>query len=226
MSRILSCLLIFINFTCLVFAQTPKTSGPPISFKIGKLKYGGGGDYYANPTSLPNLVEFIRKNTRMQIGYEDAFVEPTNPAIFQYPILYMTGHGNVLFSEKEVEYLRKYMLAGGFLIADDNYGMHKYIMREVKKIFPEHEPTLLPHSHPIFRQHYIFENGLPKIHEHDGKPAQAFGVIHEGRLVCLITYECDLGDGWEDPAVHNDPEPVRLKALQMGANIIQYVLTH
>lgn len=196
------------------------------SFKIAKLKYGGSGDWYANKTALPNLFEFIRKNTRMNIFLEEEIVEPSSPKIFQYPMVYMTGHGNVEFSTQDVENLRKYLISGGFLLADDNYGMHKYIMREAKKLFPEHTLVELPFTHPIFKMHYPFENGLPKIHEHDGKPPQGFGIIHEGRLVLLITYECDLGDGWEDPAVHNDPEEIRQKALKMGANIVQYVLTH
>lgn len=195
-------------------------------FKIGKLKYDGGGDWYSNPTSLPNLFRFIDDQTRMQVYMEEEIVDPGSAQIYQYPFLYMTGHGNVIFSQQEVENLRKYLLAGGFLLIDDNYGMRKYITREIQRIFPEYQLQELPHSHPVFSQHYPFEHGLPKIHEHDGKPPQAFGIFHEGRLVLMLTYESDLGDGWEDPEVHHDPEEVRLKALQMGTNIVQYVINN
>jgi len=196
------------------------------SFKVGKLKYDGGGDWYANPSSLPNFYKFFRQNTKGLIYLEEEIVEPSSPAIFQYPLVYMTGHGNVLFHPKDVENLRKYMLAGGVLLADDNYGMFPYIKRELKKVFPEYELTELSFQHPIFHQQFNFPNGLPKIHEHDGKPAQLFAIIHEGRILCLVTYECDLGDGWEDPDVHKDPEEVRQKAFQMGTNILLYVLMH
>jgi hypothetical protein len=195
------------------------------SFRIGKLKYEGGGDWYANPSSLPNLFKFIQQNTRMRISLQEEVVEPSSPLAFQYPMLYMTGHGNVLFNEMEVKNLRKYLLAGGFLLIDDNYGMNKYIVREIKKIFPEYQLANLPTGHPIFHQQFDFPNGIPKIHEHDGKPAEALGIIHEGRLVLLLTYECDLGDGWEDARVHNDSEALRQQALRMGSNVVQYVLT-
>lgn len=216
-------LVIIFSFGCLInlcWAQAQ------FSFKVAKLKYNGGGDWYANPSSLPNLFEFIRQNTRMNIYVEEEIVEPGSAQIFQYPMVYFTGHGNIIFSDAEAKNLRKYLLAGGFLLADDNYGMQKYIVRELKKVFPEYELKEIPFTHPIYHQHYKFPNGLPKIHEHDGKPAQGFGIFHEGRLLCMVTCECDLGDGWEDPEVHNDPPEVRLKALQMGTNIIMYILNN
>lgn len=194
------------------------------TFKIGKLKYSGGGDWYSNPSSLPNLLKYVRQNTRTNVCTDEAVVEPSAPQIFQYPLVYMTGHGNIVFSDEEVKNLRTYLIGGGFLLADDNYGMQPYIRRELKRIFPETELREIGPGHPVYNQHYLFPNGLPKIHQHDGKPAQAFGIVYEGRLVCLVTYECDLGDGWEDRDVHNDPEEVRQKALQMGTNILLYVL--
>lgn len=210
-------LLLFIGSIPLGFSQS--------SFKVGKLKYNGG-DWYANQTSLPNLYKFIKENTRMNINLEEEVVEASNPNILQFPMLYMTGHGNVDFNNTEVENLRKFMFSGGFLLMDDNYGMNKFAKREIKKIFPEFELKEIPFSHPVFNQHFKFPNGLPKIHEHDNKPPQAFGIFIDGRLALMLTYESDLGDGWEDRTVHNDPEDVRLKALQMGANIVMYVINN
>ncbi|HET8839193.1 MAG TPA: DUF4159 domain-containing protein [Flavobacteriaceae bacterium] len=194
--------------------------------EIALLKYNGGGDWYANPTSLPNLIAFSNETIHTSIVSEPATVEPGSQAIFQYPFVHMTGHGNVFFNEDEVQNLRDYLLSGGFLHADDNYGMDEYIRREIAKIFPDEELVELPADHPIFSSFFTFENGLPKIHEHDGKRPQAFGVFHRGRLMLLYTYESDLGDGWENPEVHNDPEAVHLKALQMGANILAYIFKH
>lgn len=191
--------------------------------QIATLKYRGGGDWYANPTALPNLVAFANQNAGTTIGRQIATVEIGSPQIFNYPFLYMTGHGNVVFSQQEAENLRKYLLAGGFLHVDDNYGLNPYFRREIRKVFPEYELIELPFSHPIYHQKYKFPNGLPKVHEHDGKPPQGFGIIHEGRLVLFFTYETDLGNGWEDQVVHGNPEEVRLKALQMGTNMLQYV---
>lgn len=191
--------------------------------EIALLKYNGGGDWYANPTSLPNLIAFCNENIHTSITAEPATVEPSSPEIFQYPFVHMTGHGNVFFNEEEVKNLRNYLLSGGFLHADDNYGMDKYIRREIAKIFPDGELMELPADHPIFSTAFAFKNGLPKIHEHDKKRPQAFGVFHNGRLVFLYTYESDLGDGWENSEVHHDPTEVHLKALKMGANIIEYV---
>ena len=192
---------------------------------IALLKYRGGGDWYANPTSLPNLVRFCNQQLGMNLETNVPTVDVASPELFNYPFVHMTGHGNVLFSDEEVRNLRTYLLAGGFLHIDDNYGISVSARREMKRVFPELDFVELPYSHPIFHQKYDFPNGLPKIHEHDNKPPQAFGLVYEGRLVCLFTYECDLGDGWEDYAVHKDPEELRQKALKMGANILQYVFT-
>ena len=192
---------------------------------IALLKYRGGGDWYANPTSLPNLVQFCNRNLGMVMEKKVPTVDVGSPELFNYPFVHLTGHGNIIFSEEETINLRTYLLAGGFLHIDDNYGLKTAAVREMKKVFPELEFVELPFSHPIFHQKYDFPNGLPKIHEHDAKPPQAFALIYEGRMVCLFTYECDLGDGWEDQAVHKDPEELRQKALKMGANILQYVFT-
>ena len=192
------------------------------SVKIALLKYSGGGDWYANPTSLPNLAMFCNQTINTNIDPNIPEVEPGSQEIFDYPFIHMTGHGNVIFSDLEAANLRKYLEAGGFLHIDDNYGMDPFIRPQIKKIFPDIELIELPPSHPIFNQYFNFPKGLPKIHEHDGKAPQAFGIILNGRLVLLYTYECDLGDGWESEEVHNDPPEVRLKALQMGANIIHY----
>lgn len=188
-------------------------------------KYRGGGDWYANPTSLPNLVKFCNKNLGTNLMPNVATVDLGSPDIFNYPFVHITGHGNVLLSDAEAENLRNYLIAGGFLHIDDNYGIDQSIRAQMKKVFPECNFVELPFSHPIYHQKYNFANGLPKIHEHDNKPPQGFGIIFEGKLVCFYSYECDLGDGWEDASVHNDSEATRTKALQMGANIIQYVFT-
>jgi hypothetical protein len=191
--------------------------------QIALLKYNGGGDWYANPTSLPNLIAFANRNAGMNIHPEPATVDVGSPEIFNYPFIHMTGHGNVVFSAAEAENLRQYLIGGGFLHIDDNYGMDKYVRPQIKRVFPEYDLIELPPSHPIYNQKYNFPDGLPKIHEHDGKPAQGFGIIHNGRLVLYYTYECDLGDGWEDQIVHKNSEDTRLKALRMGANILQFV---
>ncbi len=191
--------------------------------EIAVLKYEGGGDWYSNPTSLPNLISFCNENLNTVLEPKPKTVEPGSTDIFQYPFVHMTGHGNVFFSEEDATNLRNYLLSGGFLHIDDNYGMNEYIRRELKKVFPEKELTELPSEHPIFNAAFPFPNGLPKIHEHDGKRPQAFGIFENDRLVLLFTYETDLGNGWENQEVHNDPEEVRLQALKMGANIIKYV---
>jgi len=190
--------------------------------EVAILKYKGGGDWYSNPTALPNLVAFCNNNIDTKIATKPQTVEVGSTDIFQFPYLHMTGHGNVFFSENDAENLRNYLISGGFLHIDDNYGMKPYITKELKKVFPNQELVELPANHAIFNIAYKFPNGLPKIHEHDGKRPQAFGLFHENRLVLLFTFESDLGDGWEDQAVHNDPADVREKALQMGANIIKY----
>lgn len=194
------------------------------SYKIAVLKYNGGGDYYANPSSVPNLIRFCNQQLKTNISLDVPFVDVGSKDLFQYPFVHMTGHGNVVFSASEVENLRTYLEAGGFLHIDDNYGMDQYIRVEIKKIFPSNELVEIPSNHPIFHQKFNF-NGLPKIHEHDGKRAQAFGIFSEGKLVLLYTYETDLGDGWEDPEVHKDSPEKRKEALQMGANIITYVFS-
>ncbi|MEL4308878.1 DUF4159 domain-containing protein [Joostella sp. CR20] len=190
--------------------------------EIALLKYNGGGDWYANPTALPNLIAFCNANVHTTIKAKPATVEVGSVDIFQYPFLHMTGHGNVVFSEKEAENLRNYLLSGGFLHIDDNYGMANYLKKELPKVFPEKELIEIPSNHPIFNQPYAFPNGLPKIHEHDGKRPQAFGIFEQDKLILLFTFESDLGDGWEDLEVHNDPKETHEKALKMGANIVRY----
>jgi hypothetical protein len=195
------------------------------SYKIALLKYNGGGDWYANPTSLTNLIDFCNTNLKTNIDKEYATVDVGSSEIFNYPYVDMTGHGNVIFSDQETANLRKYLVGGGFLHISDNYGIDKFIRPQMKKVFPELDFVELPFDFPIYHQKYNFPKGLPKIHEHDNKRPQGFGLIWEGRLVCFYDYECDLGDGWEDQAVHKDSNEIRLKALQMGANIIQYVFS-
>ncbi|MFN3342944.1 MAG: DUF4159 domain-containing protein [Flavobacteriales bacterium] len=194
------------------------------SYQFAVLKYNGGGDWYANPTALPNLVEFCNKNLYMNISKEIATVEVGSPDLFNYPFVHMTGHGNVVFSQRDVDNLRKYLMAGGFLHISDNYGMDPFIRKELEKLFPGSKLIELPPSHAIYNQKYAFPKGLPKIHEHDNKPAQGFGLFYQQRMVLFYDYECDLGDGWEDPSVHKDSEETRSKALKMGANIVQYAL--
>lgn len=212
-----------IFFFLLLIGSVPLFAQTSPALKIALLKYRGGGDWYANPTSLTNLIQFCNKNLGTQIYPENDIVDAGSPEIFNYPFIHMTGHGNIVFSETEAQNLRKYLIGGGFLHIDDNYGMDEFIRPQLKKIFPELELVELPFSHPIYKQKYEFKNGLPKIHEHDGKAPQGFGYIWEGRLVVFYTYETDLGDGWEDASVHGDSDATRAKALQMGANIIQYV---
>ncbi|HEY9185991.1 MAG TPA: DUF4159 domain-containing protein [Salegentibacter sp.] len=191
--------------------------------KIALLKYDGGGDWYANPTALPNLIKFSNENANTSVDLKPETVSPGSTAIFQYPFIHMTGHGNVYFSDGDAENLRNYLLSGGFLHIDDNYGMEPYLLEALKKVFPDRELQELSAEHPVFNQVFKFPGGLPKIHEHDNKPPQALGIFEEKRLILLFTVESDLGDGWESPEVHNDPEEVRLKALKMGANILKYV---
>lgn len=191
--------------------------------EIALLKYKGGGDWYANPTSLQNLIAFCNSNINTKIEAKPETVEVGSTDIFQYPFLHMTGHGNVFFSDEDAENLRNYLISGGFLHIDDNYGLKPYITNELKKVFPDQDLVELPSNHEILNIAFKFPNGLPKIHEHDGKRPQAFGLFYKSRLVLLFTFECDLGDGWEDPEVHNDPQDVREKALKMGANIVKYV---
>lgn len=192
------------------------------SIKLAKLKYEGGGDWYANKTALPNLAEFCNQNLRTNLSKQDEVVEIGSPEIFLYPYIYMTGHGNVIINSREANNLRKYLISGGFLHIDDNYGLDPFIRLEIKKVFPELEFVELPFNHPIYNQKFKFKEGLPKIHEHDGKAPQGLGLIYEGRLICFYSYESDLGNGWEDQVIYNDPESKRQEALRMGANIISY----
>lgn len=207
-----------------VFAIVPKWLwAQDNKVKIALLKYKGGGDWYVNPTSLPNLIKFCNTNLKTNIAAEPITVEPGSRDIFNYPFIHMTGHGNIVFTPVEVQNLQEYLLSGGFLHADDNYGLDKSFRREMKKVFPDDDLVEIPWDHPIFKQKYTFAQGLPKVHEHDDKRPQAFGIVKDGRIVVLFTYETDLGDGWEDQEVHKDSPEKREEALKMGANIISYV---
>ncbi len=208
-------------FFVLVFGNLVFSQG---TYQVAVLKYNGGGDYYANPTSVPNLVDFCNKNLSTNISKDVPYVEVGSKDLFNYPFVHMTGHGNVVFSNADAQNLRTYLSGGGFLHIDDNYGMDQFIRIELKKVFPNNELIELPSNHPIFNQKYKF-NGLPKIHEHDDLPAKAYGIFVEGKLVCLYTFQTDLGDGWEDQAVHNDTPEKRKQALQMGANILMYAFS-
>lgn len=210
-------LLILLSIVLSIGLQAQQT-------QIALVKYNGGGDWYANlETSLPNLIKFCNKNIQTDLNLEQAVVEIGSPELFNYPFVHLTGHGNVIFNDAEIENLRKYLMGGGFLHIDDNYGMDKFIRPQMKRVFPEYDFVEIPFSHPIYHQKYDFKNGLPKIHEHDNGFPKGYGLIHNGRLICFYSFECDLGDGWEDQSIHNDPQDKRLQALQMGANIIEYV---
>ena len=200
------------------------TLGISQSYKIGLLKYNGGGDWYSNPTALDNLISFCNETTGTNIDPTYDELEIASTELFNYPWVHLTGHGNVVFSDKEADNLRNYLIAGGFLHISDNYGLDPFIRKEIKKVFPELDFIELPIDHPIYNEIFDFSNGLPKIHEHDNKKPIGFGLIYKGRLVCFYDYECDLGDGWEDQDVHNDSEENRLKALKMGVNILAFTL--
>lgn len=210
--RFISIVMLLLSFCQIAYSQ-----------QLAILQYKGGGDWYANPTALPNLIAFTNEQINTRLNPKPAVVKAESHDIFNYPFIHMTGHGNVFFDEVAIENIRTYLLSGGFLHIDDNYGMQPYITRELKKLFPEKSLTEIPVDHPIYDQKFKFPNGLPKIHEHDNKPPQALGLFEGNRLILLFTYESDLGDGWEDQAVHNDPEDIRLKALRMGSNIIEYI---
>ena len=214
----------FLVLGWLILTITPLTAQQN-HLKIAKLKYHGGGDWYANKTALPNLIAFCNQELRMNLAAEEDVVEVGSKELFYYPYVYMTGHGNVVFSEQEAANLRTYLIAGGFLHIDDNYGMDPFVRLEMKKVFPEAEFVEIPFDHPIYSQKFPFKNGLPKIHEHDGKPPQGLGILYQGRLVCYYSYESDLGNGWEDQSVYNDPPAVRQMALKMGANILSFCFT-
>jgi len=220
---------LFLNlflFACLLGYVSPvQAQNNQGSITLAKLKYNGGGDWYANKTALPNLITFCREQLGMPLNKQEEVVEVGSAELFLYPYVYMTGHGNVVFSTQEAENLRSYLVAGGFLHIDDNYGLDQFIRLEMKKVFPELDFVELPFEHPVYHQKFTFKEGLPKIHEHDGKPPQGFGLIYKGRLVCFYSFESDLGNGWEDQQIYNDPEPLRQQALQMGANILAYAFT-
>lgn len=209
-------MIILINFAFVVPA-----SNPP-ALKMALLKYNGGGDWYSDPTALPNLARYCNEQLKTNFDKDYATVEVGNADLFNYPFVHMTGHGNVVFSDAEAQNLRMYLIGGGFLHIDDNYGMDPFVRTAMKKVFPELEFIELPFEHEIYSSQFKFEKGVPKIHKHEGKPAQGFGLLWEDRLVCFYTYESDLGDGWEDPEVHRDPPEVREKALKMGANIVRF----
>jgi hypothetical protein len=198
-------------------------AGAP-SMTIAQLQYGGGGDWYANPSGLPNLLKEIRQRTGLPVADRPAHVRLTDPELWQYPYIYMTGHGNVQFTDEEVQLLRKYLLAGGFLHADDNYGMDESFRREMKRVFPEGQLVELPVDHPLYHGFYDFPKGIPKIHKHDGKPAQGFGIFQNGRLVVFYDYQADLGNGWEDMGRYNDPPEIREQAFRMGTNLFLYAM--
>jgi len=194
--------------------------------KLAKVKYSGGGDWYANKTSLPNLINFCNSNLPLKLSTTPETVELFSKQLFNYPFIHLTGHGNILFNDAEIQNLRTYLLGGGFLHIDDNYGLDLHIRREMKKVFPALEFVELPFTHPIYHQAYDFPAGLPKIHEHDGKPSQGFGLISQGRLVCFYSFESDLGNGWEDVGTYTDPIEKHQEALKMGANIILHAFKH
>lgn len=209
----------YLFFFIIIFSTTTLINAQ----QVATLKYNGGGDWYANPTALPNLIEFCNNAIHTSINKKPETVQVNSSTIFNFPIVFITGHGNIIFSEEEALNLKNYLIAGGFLHISDNYGLDKFIRREMKKVFPENEFQEIPYNHPIFHQTFNFEEGIPKIHEHDNKRPQAFGIFYKGRLVCFYDYESDLSDGWEDEEVHYDDSKTREKALKMGANIIEYV---
>ncbi len=208
-------------FKIVVFSFFLLISNIATAQKVAILKYDGGGDWYANPTAVPNLISFCNENINTKIDSRPINISPKSNELFQFPIIFMTGHGNIFFDKFEVENLRNYLISGGFLQISDNYGMDKYIRREMKKVFPESEFKEISYNHPIYHQNYNFD-AIPKIHEHNNKQAQGFGIFYEGKMVCFYDYESDLSDGWEDEAIHNDPKKIRLQALQMGANIVSF----
>ncbi len=216
--------LLILLMICLAAGQVV-ADNPPGKMKLALLKYGGGGDWYANPTALSNLSTFCNQELGTSLDADYATVDVGSAELFNHPFVHMTGHGNVVFTRQEADNLRQYLIGGGFLHIDDNYGMDPYIRAALKSVFPDQQLIELPFNHPVYDQAFAFKNGLPKIHKHDDKPAQGFGLFWEGRLILYYSYECDLGDGWEDQDVHNDSPEARRKALQMGANLVQYAFT-
>ena len=213
MSRIFALIIALVSLTSFT---------PEPSLKLAILKYSGGGDWYANPTALPNLAVFCNQQLGTNLNANFATVEAGSAELFNYPFVHMTGHGNVVFSDSDAENLRTYLIAGGFLHIDDNYGMDPFVRPAMKKVFPDLEFKEIPFDHPIYHNAFEFDNGLPKIHKHDDKPAVGYGLIYEGRLVCFYSYETDLGDGWEDQVVHKNSDEKRIQALRMGANIVKF----
>ena len=207
----------------IIFLITPNHYSQ--AFSIARIHYNGGGDWYGDPSSLPNLLEYVEKNTSIIVETDEYQMKLTNPELFNHSFIYITGHGNIRFSEDEIIILRDYLIKGGFLHADDNYGMDASFRREMKRVFPSKEWVELPHDHSIYNSYFSFPNGLPKIHEHNGKPPQGLGLFEKDRLIVFYSYESDLGDGWEDSNVHNNPFEIRESALKMGINIIWFSLT-
>ena len=212
---------LFLLITCLLYPE----SVPPGAFSITRIHYDGGGDWYADPSSLPNLLTHLKDHTNMAVNPLEKRAKIGDDIFSNSSYLYLTGHGNIKFSDEEAQILRDHLLAGAFLHADDNYGMDKSFRQEMKKVFPEKDWVELPLVHPIFNIYYEFPNGLPKVHEHENQRPQALGLFHEGILMVLYTFESDLGDGWEDPRVHNDSIEIHGKSLDMGTNIILYALS-
>lgn len=217
--------LLFILLMLLLVQGFTQTESGPSGLAIGRLKYSGGGDWYNDPSCIPNLLAFMKENTNIYVTSDEKKVQIMDEELFSLPILYMTGHGRIQFSEDEIARLRQYLLKGGFLYVDDDYGMDKFFRREIKRIFPDRNLTELPISHPVFHSHFDFPNGIPKTHEHDAGPGQVFGIFHEGRMVVCYTFNTNISDGWADPNVHGDSEKIRTEALKMGVNIIVYALT-
>ncbi len=211
--------------TILVLCAWASAPLPQNELTIAQLQYGGGGDWYANPSGLTNLLKVIRERTGLQVSDRPAKVKPTDPNLWNYPFIYITGHGNIKFTDEEVQILRRYLLSGGFLHADDNYGLDKSFRRELARILPDKELAELPADHPIYKSFYSFPGGLPKVHKHDGKAAKGFGVFHQGRVIVYYTYETDLGNGWEDAERYDDPPEAREAAFRMGVNIFVYALS-
>jgi len=194
-------------------------------FSIARVNYGGGGDWYCDPSSIPNILNYLTKNTSIKADHDEYRIKLTTKELRGHPYLYMTGHGNIRFTDEEIIQLREYLMGGGFLHTDDNYGLNTSFRREMKRVFPDRDFVELPHDHAVFHSYFDMPNGLPKIHEHDGKPPQLFALYNEDRIMVIYSYESDLGDGWEDEEVHNDPPKLRAAALQMGVNIIYFALT-
>lgn len=207
-------------------AEAGAQAGIESQFRMGRLKYGGGGDWYNDPSGEVNLLRFVQQNTNIDVDPRYEFVDLFGEKLFTYPLLFLTGHGNIVFSDFEAERLRTYLMNGGFLYVDDDYGLDKSFRREMKRVFPDQQLAELPFSHGLYNCHFSFPNGVPKTHEHDGKPAQGFGIFYKGRLVVYYTFESNPSDGWADREIHNDPEPVRQESLRFGTNIIVWALTH